>query len=118
VGRKHRKVISIDPYLNGSICPSLQLISGVHEGLNAGGVDMRTVQAVSIKIRVSQSEENIHSREIKDNGTEKGFVAIILDNNAFPGAGIVPWSLTGTEATEITPSASRCPGVVHHVRVD
>lgn len=115
---EQRKITPADPYLNRPICPSLQLISGVDEGLNTGGVDMRTVQAVSIQIRVSQSEEDIHSREIEDNSAEKGLVAIVLDNNTFPRARIVPWSLTSAEATEITPSASRCLGVVNQGRVD
>jgi hypothetical protein len=79
---------------------------------------MRTVQVVSIQIRVSQSEEDIHSREIEDHSAEKGLVAIVLDNSTFPGARIVPRSFTGTEATEITPSAGRFLGVIHQGRVN
>jgi len=45
-------------------------------------------------------------------------VAIILNNSTLPGARIVPWSLTGTDPSEIPPSASRFLGVVHQGGVD
>jgi len=45
-------------------------------------------------------------------------VAIILKNSAFPGARIVPRSLTGTDAREVSPSAGCFLGVVHQGGVD
>ena len=45
-------------------------------------------------------------------------MAIVFSNGTFPGARIIPRSLTDTNASEILPSASRCFGVVHQGGVD
>ena len=78
---------------------------------------MCTVEVVSAQVG-DLTEEDVHSREIKDNSAEKGFVAIVLNNSTFPGARVVPRPLTGTDTSEITSSASGCLGVVHQDGVD
>lgn len=45
-------------------------------------------------------------------------MAIVFNNSTFPGARVVPRSLTGTDTSEISPSASGCLGVVHQGGVD
>lgn len=40
-------------------------------------------------------------------------MTIVFNDSAFPGTRIIPRSFTGTDASEIPPSASRCFGVVH-----
>ena len=67
---------------------------------------------------ISYTEGDAHSREIEDNGAEKGLVAIVLDNGTFPGTGIVPRSFAGADASEVPSSASRFLHVVHQGGVD
>lgn len=78
---------------------------------------MRTAKIVSIAV-VSYSKQGLHSGEIEDNSTEKGFVTIILNNSTFPGTWVVPRSFTGAQATEVAPSTSRCLGVINKNRVE
>lgn len=78
---------------------------------------MRAAEIVRILAEASSTKGDVHSREIKDDSAEKGLVAIIFNNSAFPGAGVVPGPVAGTDTSEVAPSASCCFGIVHQDRV-